>query len=93
MNKIYVGDFGTEFLLDTGVDITSATTVEIHFEKPNETIGKWVGVVKNKTKIQYITKQGDLNQEGQWKLQAYVVFSSGTWRGEVATFKIYGHFK
>lgn len=73
------GDIGTEILLDTGVDITAATLVQIKYQKPDLTTGVWTGVVDNTTKVKYVTLAGDLDQAGEWLFQSYV--ETPTWEG------------
>lgn len=90
-NKIYVGDIGTEILLDTGVNITTATVHNIKYKKPDGTTGTWTGTVKDFTKISYTVQAADLDQAGTYTLQAYVVMV-GYWSGETVTFIVYGDF-
>jgi hypothetical protein len=90
-NKIYKDDIGTEIILDTGVDITSATTHDIKYKKPDGTLGSWTGTIKDTTKVSYTIIASDLDQSGEYEVQAYIVMT-GTWRGETVAFTVYDDF-
>lgn len=62
--------------LDTGYDISSATSAKILYQKPDGTTGEFVGSVSDTTKISYSVADGDLDQSGTWIMQAYVEISS-----------------
>lgn len=93
MTKIYVGDVGTEIILDCGQSIASATTTDIKVTKPNNTTDTWTGSIYNTNYIKYTIQTGDLDVVGPWLLQAYVVTPSGTWRGETAKMEVYQVFE
>lgn len=42
--------------------------------------------------ISYTTLAGDLDQSGQYRLQARVTLPSGAWRGETAVLTVYVPF-
>lgn len=89
MSKTYVGDIGTEILLDTQVDISTATSVSILARKPDGTKTTWSAQVSGGTNVRYVTQNNDLDVEGVWNLQAHVV--SPTWSGhsEAVEFSVY----
>jgi hypothetical protein len=91
-NKVYVGDIGTEIILDAKEDISTATTVEIRYKKPDGTTGAWTGAVYDTTKGRYVTVSGDLDQAGSWYLQLYVVLPSWSGHGETVAVTIYELF-
>ena len=86
----YKNDMGVEIVLDVGTDISGATIRKIKFKRPNGTIGVWNATAKSSTSIAYVTKEGDLNNAGIWKLQAYV--EKATWKlhGKRQEFKVGG---
>jgi hypothetical protein len=89
MGKIYVGDKGTEIILDTGIDLTTATLVKILAIKPSQTTALWTATVYDTTKIKYTTSQadeGDWTETGTWKLQAYVELP--VWKGHGETVQV-----
>jgi hypothetical protein len=79
MSKTYVGDIGTEIILDVQADITTATSVGILAKKPDGTSVTWSGQVYSGTNVHYLTQTNDLNQAGVWLLQA--VIASPSWSG------------
>jgi hypothetical protein len=83
-DTIFVGDKGTEILLDTLEDITTATSVAIRVVKPDATVVSWTGAVSATTKVRYVTSlvTSDFDQSGTWILQAYVVMPSWIGYGE-----------
>ena len=108
-DEVHMGDIGTIFrrtLQDgtTAVDISGATTIQIHFWKP-----KWKHPVKKtlypeevvkKTatltsggadgKMQYTTVSGDLDRPGKWRLQCYIVDgSSNEWYSDWQEFTVH----
>lgn len=82
---MFVGDVGTSIELDTGVDITSATTVQIDYLKPGaSTSASWDAEVFETTKVRYFTEAGDVDVDGDWDMQVYVEMPSWSGHGEVA---------
>lgn len=92
---IRIGDTGTVFRLtivddvEDIVNISSATTKTIRFSKPD-------GVSVDKAAafstdgvdgiIQYVSVQDDLDVDGKWRIQAYIVTPVGEWSSEIETF-------
>ena len=98
VEEIHVGDIGTQFQAtlydcDVVVDISTATVKEIIFLKPDGT--KVVNTADFLTDgsdgiIYYApTLATELDQEGNWKIQARVVMPTGTWSSDVQKFKVY----
>ena len=102
-DEVHLDDIGTIFRATindcdeiTGIqsilDISSATTKELIFKSP-------LGIVKTKTasfttdgtdgKIEWTTVAADLDVIGEWKLQAYIVLPSGSWRSDIGCFTVY----
>ncbi|MCK5605605.1 hypothetical protein KAR91_27170, partial [Candidatus Pacearchaeota archaeon] len=70
--KTFVGDIGTEILLDSGSTITDATVQKIYYKKPQTgDKGFWVGSIKDTTKVSYTILVDDLDESGEWVLQIY----------------------
>ncbi len=91
------GDIGTAFrvtILDqdgNAVPLTGATTTEIKVEKPDGTTEVWLASVFGPATdgvLEYVTVSGDLDQDGQWLLQVFVVLPAGTWRSDTARFDV-----
>lgn len=92
MSKVYIGDTGTQIFLDCGEDITNATALSIKVQKPDNSIVTWPGELSGITSILYTTTDSDFDQEGIWKLQAYVETPDGAWTGAVTVLNIYSAF-
>ena len=99
MSKYYVGDVGTEVLVDTGSPIDTATTMQLFVKKPSGQEVTWtatlgpVNAQGEYTTLKYIIKAGDWDESGFYTLQAYVVLPAWTGRGDSVKFKIDVPFK
>lgn len=68
---VHVGDIGTEISFETTEDLTAATAHNMHYRKPNGTIGTWATTVDG-NKLKFITTlPTDLDVAGAWEVQAY----------------------
>lgn len=88
MNTVFVGDTGTEIILDCGVDISTATVRKIRAKRPDGHVKEWVASVSGTTAVSYTTVDGDLSLEGAWSLQAYVEMPGWKGRGAWATLQV-----
>lgn len=97
MSKYYVGDIGTEIILDCGMDLTGATGVVIHVRKPDGTVESWSAALYtidgDQNYIKYTVVEGDLDQAGSYRVQAGLTLSGWTGRGETATFEVGAAFE
>jgi hypothetical protein len=92
--KYYVGDLGTEIIVDTCSDISEATLAALIVLKPNaSTPVTWVGAVYETTKIRYIVTADDFNVAGEYRLQAYVEMPGWKGRGDTVRFKVTDPFQ
>lgn len=89
MGKIYVGDVGTEIILDCGADISNATVREIVARKPNGQVVTWAATASGTNAIKRTVQAGDIDVAGRWMLQAKVV--TPTWSGLGETFAMTAH--
>ncbi len=95
--EVHKLDIGTVFRLvftDDGVavNISSASTKEILFVKPDGT--KLTKVAEFSSdgsdgSIWYQTILNDLDQTGVWKVQGHVVTSQGEWHSSIAEFTVH----
>lgn len=90
--RVYLGDTGTQIVLDCGQDISAATARTIEVRKPDGTVVSWAATASGGTAIAFVTLAGSLDMPGQWKLQARVTLPSGVWRGETALLNVYANF-
>jgi len=79
MSECYFkGMVGLKIILNTG-NIADLTTLKILYQKPSGTSGEWTAVAESASSLSYTTQAGDIDEAGNWKLQAY---GEGTaWQG------------
>ena len=96
-NEIHMNDVGTRFLVTvtdgtSAVDISSATTKQLIFQKPSGTkLTKATAFTNDGTdgKMQYNIVSEDFDEAGSYKLQGKVVISDGTFYTDKHTFKVH----
>ena len=91
-SKVYVGDVGTQIILDCVQDITEGTELAIRVRRPDGTTTTWSAVSAGPTKLKYTTVANDLSMPGVWVLQADVTTVAGRWLGETAQLRVYSPF-
>lgn len=106
MNTLQVGDVGTTFILTIKeqdpadhdasivVNIATATSMAIHFKKPDGTVISRTGVLNGSGadgKMKYTTVSGDLNQAGRWSIQAAATIGGWIGRSDVHQFVVRGN--
>ena len=70
-------------ILDTGIDITSATTTNIKYKDPTGATGTFTGTLSGTTKILYQLTNSSIITPGTWEFQTYVVIGGLDAFGEV----------
>lgn len=97
-SEIHVSDVGTAFTItvkdedDAVVDISSASTLQIIFKKPDgSTLVKTATLSGDGTdgKMEYTTVSGDLDDDGTWEIQGFVDLGSTSFYTNISTFKVY----
>lgn len=100
MIKHYVGESGTDIILDTGILVGSAPDLRILFRKPDGvTTGSFAGSAYSSYSqlalaigtyfIRKTLTVTDITIPGEWRFQAYVGAVDGTWYGELTKINIY----
>lgn len=89
MGKIYNGDIGTKIVLNAGCDISSAQLLEIVYEKPNGITGVWKASLESSQSASYVTKEGDLDNPGRWKIQLRIIMPNWQGYGEIVEFPVF----
>lgn len=76
--------------LDCGQDISTASSLLIHFVKPlTLTAGSWTAVASGTNSIKYvIVDSADLDESGTWQVQSHVVIGGKIAKGQIATFEV-----
>lgn len=93
-DKYFVGDEGTEIIVDCGQDITGAQNTALKIRKPDGTEEDWTPADIYQTNyLRYITVANNFDQTGNYRLQSYLEKGGWKGRGEVAFFHVYDHFK
>ncbi len=89
--KPYVGDIGTDIILDVHEDLTGAT-VGISVRKPSGTTAVWPAAVHESRSVRHTAAAGDFNETGVYRVQPVISLADGTWsgRGKTAEFRVYG---
>ena len=93
MSKYYVGDVGTDIIVDCGVDITGATDTTMKVKKPDGTTVSWTATVYNSNYLKFTTIADSFDQAGVWKLQSSLTLGGWTGLGETAEFTIYDPYE
>lgn len=88
----YVDDVGTEVLVDTVEDISTATIVKLNVRKPSGTEVEWAGAIYQNHYIRYIIQADDLDEPGEYAIQADVTTPSGHWLGSTAVLSVHAEF-
>ena len=79
MTEIYTGDIGVEFRLNCGINLSSATLMQIKVKKPSGALVTWSAYQYGTTQsIAYMTVEGDLDLPGDYILQGYVEVADET---------------
>ncbi|HXH05869.1 MAG TPA: hypothetical protein VNI83_04690 [Vicinamibacterales bacterium] len=85
--EVRLGDTGTKLrvaLLDgeTPVDLSALVVGKLKLRKPDGTVIERVATVvppPSSGVLEYTTIAGDLDQVGQWEIQAYIEVGTGQW--------------
>lgn len=93
MSKYYVGDIGVKIVVDTGIDISNATVLQLKVRKPDNTEVDWTATFEGLTKLSYTIISGDWTQAGRYLLQSYVETPTWKAKGETTSFEVYYKFK
>lgn len=81
---LHVGDQGVLFIFEIvdeagAVDLSTASTVSVFFQRPDKTLLEVPGTVTDAINgvVSYTCQAGDFNQAGRWKTQVVILFSNG----------------
>ena len=88
---VFIEDIGVTITLQTGIDISFATSYEIHVKKPNGKQVIWTAVQSSTENISYNIVTGDLNISGDYILQAYVSDATTKLHGAKTTLTVERH--
>ena len=72
--EIFVND-SVKFTLNTNIDISGYSDLRIRYRKPDGDVGCWTATLcpSNNNCLYYQTSVGDIDQAGDWTIQALVL--------------------
>lgn len=85
-------DIDTRIYVDCEENVSTQTVIKIKYKKPSSDTGDWTAILgtdtvtvngvtlEANTYIYYDTIDGDIDEAGDWNIQAYVELSGG-WKG------------
>jgi len=83
MSNVYKLDIGTVISLNTNVVISGATALTVEVKKPTGAVVAWAATVGADTKsVEHTIAVGELDEAGDYILQAKLTLGGGTWRGK-----------
>lgn len=92
MAKVYVGAVGVVVKVDTQRNLSDVVNAKIMVRKPNGDIVEWPASIEGSYLV-YVTKDGDLDVDGFYKIQAYIETTDGKKEyGETDGFYVYANF-
>lgn len=87
--ETFVGDT-IKIILNTYIDCSSYETLVIKFKKPSGITGTWPATMEtDNTKISYVTEPSDLDEKGEWAIQAHVEAAGAQLHGKWAAFTVF----
>lgn len=99
--EVHIADIGTRIIITvkegtTIVNLATASTKKIRIKRKDGTVidvdaDLYTDGVDGK--LTYLTKSGDLAGKGEYKIQVYLVFPSGTWHSSIETFTVSENIK
>jgi len=103
MSRHFKNETGTDLVLDTGILVGSASQYYIKYHAPSGLSGTWAATLYSSYSSlagltgTYLLKRTllytDLSEAGEWRFQAHIGASDGTWWGETAVENILDAFE
>ena len=95
-DKLYVGNYGVSIVVETCSSVSTATTLRMEVQKPDGTSVQWSATALSgdteETKIYYVLTSGDIDQAGEYFLQAYIADGTSVKRGNKTSFVVHPLF-
>ena len=88
--ETFVGDT-IKISVNTETDLSVFTNLYIKYRKPDLTTGKWTSTIcpANHECMTYTADGNDIDQSGEWAVQAYVTTPTKAYNGKWDTFKVF----
>jgi hypothetical protein len=88
-DRHYVGNIGTEILVNCGSEITGATNLKLKVKKPDGTEVEWTAAIDGTDHLKYTTLAADFSVAGTYFLQASLTLGGWSGLGKTAQFEIH----
>jgi hypothetical protein len=95
MTLVFDTTVGLAMTIETSLDLTSSSSYQLYIVKPDGTTAMWTPTCATLTsgELHYTTVTGDLDQPGDYYLQAYAEFPAtgaptGCFYGDVVKFRV-----
>jgi hypothetical protein len=88
MSAIFTTQGFLVIVLDTGIDLSTASNLKILYKKPSGVKGEFTATVFETTKLRYQFDNDNLDIPGQWSFQAFVTIGGLNAYGEIVRQKI-----
>lgn len=83
-DAVFTTDVGTEFVLDTGIELAGASNQVIKAKPPDGgALVSLLATIVETTKLKHVKTATTLATAGIWELQAYIEFTGAPLRGEI----------
>jgi hypothetical protein len=95
--KHYIGETGTQILVDCQQSLATATFYSLLVLKPDGSQATWIPTLYTDTLgkmnyLQYLTLPTDFSVSGMYAIQPFVKLPGWSGPGETVTFYVYGPF-
>ena len=95
--KHYVGETGTQVIVDCGVDLTASTVQKLKVKLPDGTLAEWSATVYTidnaPNYLLHITSSSDFGDDGTYEIQSYIEIGGWKGVGETAFLQIFDLYK
>jgi len=95
--EIHQNDIGTQFEVtvkdgSTAVDLAAASTKQLIFTKPSGAkVTKTASDGTATGQLTYTTASGDLNETGEYRIQAFVIVGGNQWHSDIGQFTVHSN--
>ena len=96
MGKVYKNTYGQDLRVKVGKDLSTAVSHMLLVKKPNGVETTWLTSIATPPTngvLSHIITEGELNVLGLYKIQAYVQYASGIFKGETVALRVYDKFQ
>lgn len=77
MATVRKNEVGVPLRVETTFDLSEVTAKKLRVRKPRGALAEWTDVTVDGSTLNYITKAGDLNQKGEYRIVASIELAGG----------------